>query len=130
MYITEPLHRLIIAAQLAASVNALFAAMPLMLFVTSTAPGVNGGALVITLFGAFSLLTSIALFLLAGLMSQGRLWAYFVTWIVAVLLALQVVVDIGGMIAFGGEQYAMRRMVCCGMAHLPHLLLAVAAINS
>src|SRR5688572_8224294 len=133
MYITEPLHRLIIAAQLAASVNGLYAILPLLISLGFVADARGTVSPLWSLFalGGFYLVTSVALFVLAVYMGRAKIWAYVATWIVAALLAVQIVIDIGIFFHLAaGEKFLIRQFTCCGLTHLPHLLLAVAALNS
>jgi hypothetical protein len=79
MYITEPLHRLITAVQLAAGVNAVLGIISFAILLGDARDDLAKHTIVI--YGTLCLGTAVALFVLVRFMNRAKIWAFAATWV-------------------------------------------------
>ena|SRR5687768_10919378 len=130
MFVSEPLHRLIQSAQLVAVINGIVGAIfALTLLIVRRETPLSG--LMLGYAGAACLFSSVVLVVLARYMNAGKPWAFVGTCIVSMILLLQVLFDLAFFIFnFEVGRGFFRAATCVGVVHLPHLYLAIEAMNT
>ncbi len=130
MFVSEPLHRLIQSAQVVALINGIVGgAFALTLLIVSRETPLSG--LMLGYAGAAYLCSSVVLIVLARYMNAGKTWAFIGTCVVSMILLLQVLFDVAFFVFnFELGRGFFRAATCIGVIHLPHLYLAIEAINT